>query len=485
MDESGFWLTRLCFQRGLGLIYLVAFLVAARQFAPLCGEHGLLPIRRFTERVSFFQAPSLFHLWSSDHATRAAAWTGVVLSLLVVTGATDSFGLPLSLLAWAVLWVLYLSFVNVGQTFYAFGWESILLEAGFLAIFLGPTEMAAPGLVIWLIRWLLFRVMFGAGLIKLRGDPCWRNLTCLRYHYETQPIPNPLSWYLHRLPNPVHSAGVLFTHFVELVVPFGYFAPAPVCWIAGAFTILFQGVLIISGNLSWLNYVTIILAVGCFDDVALATVLPLAVPDVVPAPAWHQGTVRAVTIMTAAMSYLPIRNMLSSDQAMNASYNPFHLVGTYGAFGGITRRRFEVILEGTHDEDITDDTRWLAYEFKAKPGNPSRRPRVIAPYHLRLDWLMWFAAMSGHRHHPWFVPLVVRLLQGDRATLKLLAHNPFPERPPRYVRAELYLYRFTTRQQRQETGRWWWRVRVGSYLAPVSLASPAASRLLGVHGWRH
>lgn len=196
-------------------------------------------------------------------------WIGVALSALIISGAVDVYSWVLFVI-WAVLWVLYLSFVNVGQVFYGFGWESILLEAGALSAFLGGSHTNAQIAVMWLFRWLLFRVMFGAGLIKLRGDSCWRDLSCLDYHYETQPIPNPLSWFFHHGPKWSRSSGVLFNHFAELIVPFGYFLPQPIASIAGALTILFQLLIFFSGNLSWLNVLTLCLAFSCFDDRTLA-----------------------------------------------------------------------------------------------------------------------------------------------------------------------------------------------------------------------
>src|SRR5512135_26893 len=191
-------------QRALGAIYLIAFAVTLRQFPALLGERGLLPVPRFVAAVDLMDAPSLFHWRYSDRLLRVVAWTGVTLSLAVLVGLTDLIPTPLAMLVWAVLWVLYLSIVNVGQTFYAFGWESLLCETGFLAIFLGNAQVAPPVVLVYLLRWLLFRVEFGAGLIKLRGDRCWRDLTCLDYHHETQPMPGPLSWFFHHLPDPLH-----------------------------------------------------------------------------------------------------------------------------------------------------------------------------------------------------------------------------------------------------------------------------------------
>src|SRR6266571_8756982 len=265
-----FWLTRLCFQRALAGTYLVAFLIAANQFIPLLGERGLQPVRLFIRYVPFRRAPSFFYINCSDRFITATIWCGIALSIFAITSVSELFGLAISMLTWALLWLIYLSLVNVGQTFYGFGWETMLLETGFLAIFLGSSDTRPPAVVMWLIVWVLFRTMFGAGMIKLRADPCWRDLTCLYYHYETQPLPNPLSWYLHQSPRWMHKLGVLFNHVVELPVPWFYFAPAPFCWWAGGLTVLFQITLILSGNLSWLNYITIVLCIPCFDDRLLA-----------------------------------------------------------------------------------------------------------------------------------------------------------------------------------------------------------------------
>src|SRR5579864_5992010 len=379
-----FLLTRAGLQRGLALVFLIAFLNAVNQFKPLLGERGLLPVPQFVKQISFSDSPSLFFFLPKDSAFTIAAWLGVLLSCAAVIGVSERYGLWLSMLVWAMMWVLYISFVNVGQIFYGFGWESILLEACFYAVFLGSRAHTPQTIVIWLFRWLLFRVMFGAGLIKLRGDPCWRDLTCLDYHYETQPMPNPLSWFFHWGPEWTHRGGVLFNHFAELIVPFGYFLPQPVSAIAGAITILFQGTIFLSGNLSWLNFLTMILAISTFDDRALSVMLRLNSPPSAHAPPLGLKIAGvALAVLVAILSVRPIRNMLSPNQVMNTVYNRFHLVGTYGAFGSITRPRYEVIVQGTPDPVITSATRWSDYEFKGKPGDPGRIPPQVAPYHLR------------------------------------------------------------------------------------------------------
>lgn len=478
-----YWLTRMVFQRGLALVYVIAFVVALNQFIPLLGEHGLLPVSLFVKHASVAESPSLFFLFPKDWAFKIAAWIGLVLAIVALTGFSEKHGWWLSIAVWGSMWVLYLSFVNVGQVFYGFGWESMLLEAGFLAIFLGDEKTAPSVIMIFLIRWMLFRTMLGAGLIKLRGDSCWKDLTCLIYHYETQPMPNPLSWYFHWLPRYVHQFGVLFNHVAELIVPFGYFLMAPVAAIAGLITLLFHGWLFVSGNFSFLGLLTMVLALSTLNDKLLAHILPIAHPINLAAPPHYQIAVMVYAVVVIIISIFPIKNFFSSRQVMNASYEPFHLVNSYGAFGAITRPRYEVIVEGTDEKQITPQTQWREYEFKGKPGNIYRSPPQIAPYHLRLDWLMWFAGFSPYYEQPWFVNLVAKLLQNDRATLSLMGKNPFADHPPTYIKALLYEYHFTTRGERAQTGAWWKRTLAGDYFPAVSMDDPQFRSVLQNQGW--
>lgn len=482
LDGRGYWLTRLLLERGLGVICLIAFLVALNQFKPLLGERGLLPVPLFYKQVSFRDAPSLFYFFPRDAVFTACAWLGIFLSCLVLTGLATRFTWS-NIVVWAAIYLLYLSFVNAGQTFYAFGWESILLEACFFAIFLGGAHTVAHPAPIWLFRWLLFRIMFGAGLIKLRGDPCWRDLTCLNYFYETQPMPNPLSWYSHWAPQWFNKAGVAFNHFAELIVPVFFFLPQPIAGIAGLITIIFQISIIVGGNLSWLNWLTLILAFSTLDAKFLRLDSFARSFEFSPASPVASFINWGLVVLVALMSIPVVVNMLSARQIMNTNFNSLHLVGTYGAFGSITRPRYEIIVEGTADATITPTTRWSEYEFKAKPGALNRMPPQIAPYHLRLDWLMWFAAMSSYQDYPWFVNFVAKLLSGDHDVLGLLAGNPFPDKPPHYVRAELYEYHFTTPEERRRTGMWWKRTLTGSYLPPIALDNPGFQRVLREEGW--
>ena len=468
-SEPEEWFGRLAFQRGLAAIYLVGFLVAANQFRALLGEHGLLPIPQYLRRTSGRRSPSLFRLYYSDRFFATVAWIGVALSAALVAGVADRVPDWAGMLLWAAPWALYLSIVNVGQTWYGFGWETLLLEAGFLAVFLGNSSVGPPTLVLWLVRWLLFRVEFGAGLIKLRGDRCWRDLTCLYYHHETQPRPGPLSWFFHRLPGRVHRAEVLGNHFAQLVAPLALFTPQPVAGTAATLMIVTQLWLVCSGNFAWLNWLTIVLALPVAAGALGGRIVPAPSPAPGPGPDWYEALVLAATVLILALSYRPARNLMSKRQLMNSSFEPLHLVNTYGAFGAINRQRYELVIEGTADSRIGADTRWLEYGFKGKPGDPRRRPRQIAPYHLRLDWMMWFAAISERYAEPWLTVLLGKLLRNDRHALGLLRTNPFPHEPPRYVRVMLYRYEFTHGKELRREGAWWRRTLVDEYVRPVRL----------------
>ncbi len=470
LRRDNYWLTRFVLHRALAFVYLIAFIAVIHQFKPLLGEHGLLPVPQFIKQVRFTESPSIFFWFPTNFAFDLFGWIGIALSLFAISGFSEKFGNLISAATWGALWLIYLSFVNVGQTFYAFGWETLLLEAGFLAIFLGSEKTTPPFLVILLFNWLLFRVMFGAGLIKIRGDTCWRDLTCLQYHYETQPMPNPFSWYFHWLPVWIHKTGVLFNHFTELVVPFAYFAPSPISAVAGLITLFFHSWLFVSGNFAFLGALTMVLALSTFSDSWLKRVIPIHPPELAPPSPLYVSATLGLTVLVAALSFFPVRNMISQNQLMNTSFEPLHLVNTYGAFGTITWPRYEVIVEGTDEPVLTWATRWREYEFTGKPGDVSRTPPQIAPYHLRLDWLMWFAAFSSPGQHPWFTSFLEKLLEGDKAVLGLLRYNPFPDEPPKFVRALLYEYHFTTPEERKQSGAIWNRKLIGLYFPPISLS---------------
>jgi len=453
-------LARFVLQRGIAAVYVIAFLSALLQFPALLGERGLLPAPRYLARVTRTPGPTLFRWRYSDGLLRAVAFLGMALGLSVVLGLPQSGPPWLPLLVFLALWLLYMSIVNIGQVFYGFGWEILLLEAGFLAAFLGSDQSATPVITLFLFRWLVFRLEFGAGMIKMRGDAVWRDLTALYYHHETQPMPNPLSWFFHHLPKPLHKVEVLGNHFAQLVVPFFLFAPQPVASAAAAVVLATQLWLVLSGNFAWLNTITLVLAFSAVGDSALAGLGVTAFGHGAPGtPAWFAAVVLAMGLLMLVLSWWPLKNLLSRNQAMNASFNRWRLANAYGAFGSITRDRLEVVVEGW------DGVAWREYGFRGKPGDPARMPRQWAPYHLRLDWMMWFLAL-GQPGMNWFIPFLQRLLAADRATLKLLREDPFGGSPPLEIRARVFAYRYTTWREWRATGLWWAREPLGMLVPP-------------------
>lgn len=493
LDPASYGTARFLLLRGLGLIYLVAFYALNQQLYGLISSEGLLPAGVFLEKARLYfgedatpwlRLPTLFWFGASDAVLYLTSYIGLALSLSLLLGYAHALQL-------FVLWVIYLSFNGIGQVFYGYIWEILLLEAGFLAIFLapfgrGPTPPSTA--VLWLYRWLLFRVLFGAGLIKLRGDACWWDLTCMEYHYQTQPLPHMLSWYWHQLPPLAHKASVLATHIVELVVPFFLFATRRLRHTAALIQLVFQLLLIFSGNLSWLNYLTLILCLACFDDDFLRRLLPRPLQRYADAGLSAErgsGARLAIYALCIAVFYLsshPIENMISPKQVMNRSFDPLRLVNSYGAFGHIGKKRYEIVFEGTDDRTLGPDAIWHAYELPAKPGDINRRPPWVAPYHHRLDWQLWFAAMSDYEKNPWLVHLCYKILRGQPSALSLIAHNPFPEQPPAYLRAELYEYEFTDSRAGNEA--WWKRTRLGTYLGPLAADDPKLTEFVRHYGWK-
>jgi hypothetical protein len=494
---DSYWLTRFAILRLLGFVYAVAFLAAAMQILPLIGSHGLLPVDSFLAAVKnalgstsagFVRLPSLFWFDHSDTALQLASWIGVILSCVVFAGYGNA-------IVMAVLWMLYMSIVHVGQDWYGYGWEIQLLETGFLAIFLCPLldgrpfpKRDPPLVMIWLFRWLIFRIMLGAAIIKLRGDPAWRNLTALYYHFETQPIPNPLSRCFHFLPHWMLKGGVLFNFLAELIAPWFAFYPRIARHIAGLIMVAFQFSLILGGDLSFLNWLTIVPALACFDDSFWAKLLPRAVVNRAIAAAAAAQPSRpmrnaawTVAAIVGVLSVLPVSNMLSPRQIMNTSFDPLDLVNTYGAFGSVGRERLNVIFEGTDATALDANTVWKAYPYKALPVELNRTPPQIAPYQPRLDWQMWFASMSTANEYPWTLHLVWKLLHNDPGALSLFGGNPFSKKPPRYIRAMLYRYAFA--RPGNPEGDWWTREKLGVWLPPLSVDDPRLLELLKEAGW--
>ncbi len=496
-DRPTYWLTRFVILRLLGAIYAVAFLVAINQIIPLIGANGLLPVGIFLQRVSnalgsdgagFIRLPSIFWIAHSDTALLTIAWIGFILSCIVLAGFANA---PIL----AILWVLYMSFVHVGQDWYGYGWEIQLLETGFLAIFLCPLldmrpfpKRAPPMPIIVLFRWLTFRIMFGSGMIKIRGDEVWRNGTALYYHFETQPLAGPLSRWFHFLPRMFLKLGVWYNFLAELVAPWFIFWPRIARHIAGSVIVILQIILVLSGNLSFLNWLTIVPALACFDDGFWSKLLPASLVRRAETAAKNAEPSKSmtvtswtITVIIALLSLQPVFNMLSPQQIMNTSFDPIDLVNTYGAFGSVGRERFNVVFEGTMDEHPDDSADWKAYPYKGLPVALDKRPPQVAPYHLRLDWQMWFASMSSPNEYPWTLNLISKLLHNDRGALSLFAGNPFPDGPPRWIRAVLYRYSFA--KPGNPKGLWWNREKLGDWLPALSVNDPRLIEAVRTGEW--
>ena len=498
-NQPSYWLTRFVILRLLGIIYAVAFLVAINQIIPLIGVNGLLPLGLYLKQVTaalgstgagFVRLPSVFWIWHSDTALLTVAWLGFLLSCVVIIGYAN---MPLL----TIIWLLYMSIVHAGQDWYGYGWEIQLNETGFLAIFLCPLidmrpfpKQAPPLLIIFLFRWLAFRIMLGAGLIKFRGDATWRNTTALYYYFETQPIPGPLTRWFHFLPHTVLKVGVWFNWLAELIAPWFIWWPRLSRHIAGSVIVIFQLFIILSGNLSFLNWLTIIPALACFDDSFWSKLLPAALVRKAETAACIAEeskpmviTAWIATALIVLLSIQPVLNMLSPDQAMNSSYDPLDLVNTYGAFGSVGQERMNVIFEGTSDDTTGNKARWKPYIYKGLPVLLDKRPPQIAPYQLRLDWQMWFASMSTADQYPWTYNLVWKLLHNDPDAVGLFAQNPFPQKPPRYIRAILYDYKFA--KPDNPKGLYWTSDAGSEWLPVLSDSDPRLINFLRSQGWTH
>lgn len=484
-----FGFAREVLQRGIAGLYVIAFLSSLNQFRPLLGENGLLPAPELLAWAGSSKSrgrmlrPTIFRRVAyTDRRLVALCAGGIVVATALVIGIPQLAPPWVPMLCFLALWLGYMSVVSIGQTFYAFGWEMLLLEAGFLAAFLGSAHEPAPTAVIVLFWWLLFRLEFGAGMIKIRGGSEWRDLTALMYHHETQPMPGPLSRQAHLLPRWFHRGEVAGNHFAQLVVPWFLFAPLLGLWVAGpwpaivgataaAVIVATQLWLVVTGNFAWLNWATIVIAFSGFGMPGIG-----APPNPPPSdppwlidgmPLWWVVVTSAVALLYLVLSWPAARNLAARRQLMNASFNRWQLANAYGAFGTVTKRRIEYVVEGTAAED-PGETDWREYGFKGKPGDVRRIPRQWAPYHLRLDWLMWFLPL-GRSLDDWFTAFLVKLLEADAPTLRLLAHDPFAGERPRAVRVISYRYRFATRAQFRADGARWVRDERRVLVRPLRL----------------
>jgi lipase maturation factor 1 len=452
------------FLRLLAAIYLIAFSSLAVQIAGLIGVHGILPLGGYLAAVSktlgmrgYWEMPTIFWLAHGNWFLKAACVAGAAIAILLLTGILKGFWERLLL---AGLYLLYLSLDIAGQDFLSFQWDSLLLETGFLAIFLGNSKF-----IILLFRWLLFRLMFLSGVVKLTShDPVWRDWTALAYHYMTQPLPTPLAWYVYQLPLAAQRFSTAATLSIELVVPFLFFAPRRWRSLAAGVALFLQALIFVTGNYTFFNLLTISLCVFLFDDRALEKIHLRARTARTSAIAVWAGAIVVLLLSVSELHQMFFDVPFDTENALVRMAGPFQIANTYGLFASMTTTRPEIIVQGSND-GVT----WLDYQFRYKAGDLSQAPRWVAPYQPRLDWQMWFAALSDYRSTPWFTNFMVRLLQGSPDVVGLLKTNPFPHSPPKYVRALLFDYSFTNFAQRRATGNWWGRQPRGLYFPQISL----------------
>lgn len=463
------------FLRALGAIYLIAFASFGVQAAGLIGSHGILPVAEYLHAAhtyfgsaAYWNVPTLLWLSRSDSFLKADWILGVCLSTLVL------WGMDWRLLR-VGLFLLYLSLVTAGQVFMTYQWDALLLEAGFLSIFLGSSPV-----IVRLFRWLLCRFIFLSGAVKLAsGDLTWRHFTALPLHYETQPLPTPLSWYIFQFPTWFHRVSVGFLFFVELGMPFLVLAPRRLRHFAGGAIITLQILIFLTGNFAFFNLLTIALCIFLYEDAKLLRKLPKKIsarlaghtPASLSQPAPRLGAALYSTFAGFVLlisAYETVGSLTAIHwgpaDAVARTIAPFEIINTYGLFANMTTTRPEIVVEGSSDGET-----WLAYEFKYKAGDLSRRPMFIEPHQPRLDWQMWFAALGDYRSDPWTIHFLARLLEGTPEVLALLRKNPFPDSPPRYIRALLYEYHFTSPEEKKATGHWWRRELKGMYVSPLTL----------------
>ena len=392
-------------------------------------------------------------------------WAGAGLSLLLIFNLAPRVTLFL-------LYALYLSLFYAGQTFMSFQWDTFLLENGFVALLMSLAT--TPG--VWLARWLLFRFLFMSGVVKLvSGDPNWWNLSALNYHFLTQPLPTPLAWYAAQLPPGLLKVATGGAFFVELILPFLIFCPRRLRFFSAFGILLLQSCILITGNYNWFNLQTMLLCLPLFDDAALRKILPRRLVRLAQSRAGNETPRRAATVLVSAVAALIVFLSLvrmderfggsppEAAQAVDALIEPLHVVSSYGLFAVMTTERDEIVVEGSND-----GAEWREYDFLYKPGDVMRRPRWNIPHQPRLDWQMWFAALDNPRYLPWFTRFLERLLTNEPTVTALLERNPFPDKPPIYVRAEFYDYTFAGSEEKA-MGRWWDRRSLGLYFPVVEL----------------
>jgi predicted DCC family thiol-disulfide oxidoreductase YuxK len=476
------------FLRGLGLVYLIAFVSLWVQVDGLIGSNGVLPVADFLPLAreqlgahAVWLLPTLCWLNSSNGFLHLLCGSGVVVSLLLICGIVP-------IICLAFLFVDYLSLTIAGQTFLSFQWDILLLETGFLALFLAPVQLwmtadqiRTPRLGLFLLKLLLFKLMFMSGVVKLTaGDNSWWNLTALDYHYWSQPLPTIFAWLADKQPEWFKKLSVAACLVIEIVVPFFIWAPRRIRLMAAALMIGLQIAIAVTGNYCFFNLLTVVLCLLLIEDAGLgrkrvthsqASERPLRAPSAGVLRHLQLAAAILVLIGTLPLNAWHFYNAFDQETEMPEfvasvaeRLDPFRICSGYGLFRVMTKDRREIVIEGSQD-----GIKWAAYDFKWKPGDPNRAPAWCAPHQPRLDWQMWFAALSTAGHNHWFIRLVGCLLENKPDVTRLLATNPFPEAGPAYIRGRFYRYRFTSSEEHQRTGAWWKREELGEYLPTVSL----------------
>lgn len=441
------------FSRLLGLVYFAAFFPFIFQIRALIGENGILPLQKYLNFIAlrlpkekYYYFPTLFWFNASNKALMSVAFLGTFLSIVLMIG----YFTPLALIG---LYVLYLSIVWAGQIFLGYGWEGFLLEITIHAFLLNLTPI--PDTFVWIsIYFLLFRFHVQAGAVKLQSkDPYWRNLTATYIHYESQPLPNPLAWYMRKMPLWFHKASCLYMFFVEMVVPFAIFFGPEIRFVAFTLLVSLQLMIAFTGNFSFLNLMTIVLCT------VLLGVQPTEVTWVAP-----------FGILLLTLQAIRFANHFFPRSIFERILQPFQhffLVNRYGLFAVMTVKRYEIIPEGSDDMET-----WKPYGFRFKPDNVTERPPIIAPFQPRLDWQMWFLPFALFDPNSWFQSFLSALLEGNKEVLKLVRINPFPDKPPKYIRARAYLYEYTSWAEGKLSKAWYKRKDAGLFTPTLTLKNP-------------
>ena len=469
--DFSYFLISMIFLKFLALIYLIAFISLWVQVIGLIGGNGILPVHDYLESVrlrlgplSFWFLPTLCWFNASDVFLHFLCGVGAILSILILFNMSP---IVRSVILF-FLWLIYLSLVTVSRDFLGFQWDNLLLETGFLSIFLPSTSRP---LFVWLLRLLLFKLMFFSGVVKLlSGDPAWRNLTALTYHYLTQPLPNVISYYVYWLPVWFHKLSCFLMFVMELVVPFFIFLNRKLRICSCIVLVIFQVLIMITGNYCFFNLLTIALCLFLLEDDIFSGWIRIENSHG-KSLRWHNFFVYPLIAIILIVNIMLFARLLQIQinwplpfKAIYSWVSPFRTINSYGLFAIMTTTRPEIIMEGSND-----GMNWFAYEFKYKPGDLKSPPLFVAPHQPRLDWQMWFAALGNYQSNPWFVSLCIRLLQGSKDVIKLIDKNPFPDSPPKYIRALFYDYHFSDFGKKEKTGEWWRRELKGLYFPPVIL----------------